>query len=205
MKHKLALAMLLLAVGASFVAAGCVYGIQSSPYQNATMGKQLYDVNNVTSWKYLVTMSASGANATWNMTVNDTRGAGAERHMTVGTVGNGMDILYDIWWNATTFQIERMHARGWLGDEYRDKDVSPLQIYTLPDVGLAYYFVPFQYMENVSVRSVDGIVSRAFIFKATDNKGFSVSYLHHPQVPLPLKIEMADQNFSYTMLLADYK
>ena len=38
--------------------AGCVSGMQASPYSGAVTGKQIYDLGNVTYWKYGVVMSA---------------------------------------------------------------------------------------------------------------------------------------------------
>lgn len=199
MKPELPVLLILITVA---LIAGCLSGIQSAPYGNATSGKQLYDVDELATWKYAVIMNSSDAISTWNMTINSSQGE--PRHMTVGTVGNGMDILYDIWWNTTTYQISRMHAKGTIGDYYQDKDVSPMQIYTLPDVGLTYYFVPFQLAGNVTVRGVDGNLSRVNVFTAADNKGFRVTYWVHPDMPLPVKIEMTSAEFRITMMLLDY-
>lgn len=203
MRHKLALAFLLLLVAA--VAAGCVSGAPSNPYANAVPGKQLYNLNNVSSWEYTVVMSASGANATWNMTVNQTGDPGKERHMEVGTVGNGMDILYDIWYNATTYQVKDMHAKGWIGDYYQERNVSNQQILTLPDIGLQYYFVPLQYAGTVSVRDASGETGQLYVFTASDNKGFSLTYWAHPAMPLPAKIQMSNSDMNLTMMLVDYR
>jgi hypothetical protein len=196
--------MLLLAVACTFVAAGCISGIQATP-PGSVAGRQFYDLGNLTGWKYAVNMSASGVDSSWNMTVNNTRGEGGERHMIVGTIGNGMDIVYDIWWNATTYQVSRMHARGWVGDDYQDRDVSTLQIYTLPDTGLTYYFVPFQHAGNVTVKGGNGAESLAYVYTAADNKGFRVTYWAHPMVPLPIKVEMSSADFKITMTLVDYR
>lgn len=205
MRHKLALATLFLVAVLTVIVCGCVSGVQSSPYSNAVAGKEFYDLNNLSYWKYAITMSAGGANSTWNMTVNDTRNTGAERYMTIGTVGNGMDIMYDIWWNATTYQISQMHARGWIGDDYQDKNVSTLQVFTLPDTGLTYYFVPFQYAGNTTVKGANGVTAPAYVYTATDNKGFSVTYWVHTRIPLPIKVEMASRDFKITMMLVDYR
>ena len=96
--------------------------------------------------------------------------------MIVGTVGNGMDILYNIWWNASTYKVDRMHAKGYIGDYYQDRDVSPLQVQTLPDTGLLYYFVPMQLTGNVTVKDVTGKTSKLAVFSATDTGGFTLTY-----------------------------
>jgi hypothetical protein len=202
LRHKLALAMFFLLV--ALVAAGCVSGVQSSPYANAVTGKQIYNLSNVSSWKYAVVMSAGGANSTWNMTVNQTTALAGIRHMEVGTIGNGMDIVYDIWYNASTFQVDRMHAKGWIGDYYQERNVSNMQIYTLPDTGLIYYFVPLQYAGAVSVRDASGQTGQLGVFTATDNKGFRLTYWTHPAMPLPAKIEMSSRDFNITMMLISY-
>jgi hypothetical protein len=185
--------------------AGCVSGMQASPNTGAVTGKQIYDLGNVTYWKYGVVMSAGGANSTWNMTVNDTRDPEGEMHMTVGTVGNGMDILYNVWWNASTYRVDRMHAMGYIGDYYQDRDVSPLQIQTLPDTGLLYYFVPMQYMGNVTVKDATGKAAKLAVFSASDTSGFTLTYWAHPGMPLPPKIEMTGRDFKITMNLIDYR
>jgi hypothetical protein len=188
----------------AIVAAGCVSGVQSSPYANAVTGKQLYNLSNVSNWKYAVVMAAGGANSTWNMTVNQTGDPGGDRHMDIGTVGNGMDIRYDILYNSTTFQVDRMHAKGWIGDYYQERNVSNMQIYTLPDTGLIYYFVPLQYAGSVSVRDVSGQTGQLGVFTATDNRGFRLTYWAHPAMPLPAKIEMSNRDFNITMMLISY-
>ena len=190
---------------AAIAMAGCISGMQASPYSGAVMGKQIYNMGNLSHWKYAVTMSAGGANSTWNMTVNNSRGPDGEMYMTVGTVGNGMDILYDVWWNATTYGVDRMHARGWIGDYFQDRNVSPLQILTLPDTGLNYYFVPFQYVGSTMVRGLNGQVGQLGVYSATDNKGFSVTYWAYPGIPLPLKVQLSNRDFNITMMLQDYK
>jgi hypothetical protein len=202
LRHKLALAMFFLFV--AIIAAGCVSGVQSSPYANAVMGKQIYNLSNVSSWKYAVLMSAGGANSTWNMTVNNTYNPGSESYMSVGTVGNGMDILYDIWYNATTYQVDRMHAKGWIGDYYQERNVSTLQIQTLPDTGLLYYLVPLQYAGAVTVRDVSGQAGQMGVYTAMDTSGFRLTYWAHPAMPLPAKIEMNSRDFNITMMLISY-
>lgn len=203
MRHKLALAFLFLLAVA--VSAGCVSGAPYSPYANSVPGKQLYNLSNVSSWKYAVVMSASGTNTTWNMTVNQTGDPDGEMHMEVGTVGNGMDILYDIWYNGSTFQVYRMHAKGWIGDYYQERNVSNQQILTLPDTGLIYYFVPLQYAGSVPVRDASGQIAQLGVFTATDNKGFRLTYWAHPEMPLPAKIEMSGRDFNVTMMLISYR
>jgi hypothetical protein len=202
LRHKLALAMFFLFV--AIIAAGCVSGVQSSPYDNAVMGKQIYNLSNVSSWKYAVVMSAAGTNSTWNMTVNQTAGPGDDRHMEVGTVGNGMDIVYDIWYNASTYQVDRMHAKGWIGDNYQERNVSTMQVYTLPDTGLMYYFVPLQYAGAVSVRDASGQTGQLGVYTATDNKGFTLTYWAHQAMPLPAKIQMSTRDCNITMMLISY-
>ena len=203
MRHKLALAMLFLLV--ALVAAGCVSGVQSSPYANAVMGKQIYNLSNVSSWKYMVAMSAGGANSTWNMTVNNTYNPNGESYMDIGTLGNGMDIRYDVWYNASTYQVDRMHAKGSIGDYYQDRNTSTQQIYTLPDTGLIYYFVPLQYAGVVTVRDASGQPGQLGSFTATDNKGFRLTYWANQAMPLPAIIEMSNRDFNITMMLVDYK
>lgn len=202
MRHKLALALLLML---AMAVAGCVSGMQASPYAGATPGKDIYDLGNASYWKYGVVMSAGGTNSTWNLTVNNTVDPDGHPHMIAGTVGNGMDILYDIWWNASTYQIDRMHAKGYIGDYYQDRDVSPLQIQTLPDTGLLYYAVPLQYVGNVTVRDASGKQAKLAVFSATDRSGFTLAYWAHPGMPLPPKIVMKSQDFEITMSLLDYR
>ena len=203
MRHKLALAMFFLLV--AIVAAGCVSGVQSSPYANAVMGKQIYNLSNASSWKYTVVMAAGGANSTWNMTVNNTYNPGSESFMDIGTVGNGMDIRYEVWYNASTYQLSRMHAKGWIGDYYQDRNTSIQQIQTLPDTGLLYYFVPLQYAGAVSVRDISGQAGQLDVYTATDNRGFRLTYWAHPMMPLPAKIEMSNRDFNITMMLISYQ
>jgi hypothetical protein len=188
----------------AIVAAGCVSGVQSSPYANAVLGKQIYNLSNLSSWKYAVLMSAGGTNSTWNMTVNNTYNHDGLSFMNVGTVGNGMDILYDVWYNASTHRIDRMHAKGWIGDYYQERNVSTLQIQTLPDTGLLYHFVPLQYAGAVTVRDVSGQAGQLGVYTATDNRGFRLTYWSHPAMPLPAKIEMSSRDFNITMMLVSY-
>ena len=139
------------------------------------------------------------------MTVNNTRDPDGEMYMTVGTVGNGMDILYNVWWNASTYMVDRMHAKGYIGDYYQDRDVSPLQIQTLPDTGLLYYYVPMQFMGNVTVKDATGKTGKLAVFSATNNHGLTLTYWAHPAMPLPPKIELTDRDFKITMSLIDYR
>lgn len=200
MKRELAILLFLLLV---ILASGCVSGMQASPYTNATAGKKLYDLGNASHWTYAVNMTASNTSSVWNMTVDNY--GGNPRHMVVSTVGNGMDIAYDIWWNETTYQVGQMHAKGTIGDYYQDQDVSPLQINTLPDTGLTYYFVPFQPVSKVNARGLDGQAANLTLFAASDNTGFTVAYWMHPAIPLPAKILMSARDFNTTMMLTDYK
>ncbi|WP_048198305.1 hypothetical protein [Methanocella arvoryzae] len=200
MKRELAILILLLL---ALLASGCVSGMQGSPYANATPGKKLYDLGNASQWAYAVNMSANETSSEWNMTVHNY--AGSPRHMVIHTSGNGMDIIYDVWWNQTTYRVERMHANGSIGDYYQDHDVSPLQIQTLPDTGLNYYFVPFQPIRTVTARGPDGSMANLTVYAATDNQGFTVAYWIHPAVPVPAKILMSTRDFNITMMLTDYK
>jgi hypothetical protein len=168
------------------------------------MGKQIYNLSNVSNWKYTVLMSAGGTNSTWNMTVNNTFNPGSESYMSVGTVGNGMNILYDVWYNATTYQVDHMHAKGWIGDYYQERNVSTLQIQTLPDTGLLYYAVPLQYAGAVTVRDVSGQAGQLGVYSAMDTSGFRLTYWAHPAMPLPAKIEMSNRDFNITMMLISY-
>jgi hypothetical protein len=199
-KRELAILLCLLL---GLLASGCVSGIQGAPYANATPGKWIFDLGNASHWTYAVNMTANGTASEWNMTVDNY--GGSPRHMVIYTVGNGMDIDYDVWWNGTTYQVERMHANGSIGDYYQDHDVSPLQIQTLPDTGLLYYWVPFQPVRYANARGPDGSVANLTVFAATDNRGFTVAYWAHPSMPLPAKIMMSSRDYNVTMMLTDYK
>jgi len=199
-KHELTILLLLLAV---LLVSGCFNGTQASPYTNTTPGKTLYNLEGASRWTYTVAMNASNTTSTWNMTVDNDKND--PRHMVITTVGNGMNIVYDIWWNKSTYQITRMHANGTTGNNYQNRDVSPMQIYTLPDSGLTYYFVPFQRVGTINAKSPDGQLTPATIYSATDNKGFSVTYLVHPNIPLPIRIDMNTADFKIRMMLTDYK
>jgi hypothetical protein len=196
---------LFLLIACGILVSGCFS--QAQYLKNASFGGNFYDFNRVSHWKDSVVMSASGVNSTWNMTVH-MQGALLEgkpvRYMQVITEGNGLNITYDIWSNLTTYEVLKMHAKGRQGDYFQDRDTSNLQIYTLPDVGLSYFFVPFTPVRNLTVKTSDGAAIPVTIYTAQDNKGFSVSYMIHPQVPVPIKVEMADKNFKITETLLEY-
>lgn len=200
MKRELAILLFLTLI---FFASGCVSSVQSSPYANATAGKLLYDLGNTSHWSYAVNMTASNVSSTWNMTVDNY--AGNPRHQVVATLGNGMDIVYDIWWNSSSYRIERMHAKGSTGGNYQDQDVSPLQINTLPDTGLVFYLVPFQPIGKMNVKNLDGQAAALTVFAATDNHGFTLEYWNHPAIPVPVKILEITKDYNITMMLTDYK
>jgi hypothetical protein len=202
---KRAYVAVFLLIACAAMVSGC--SSRALDLKNATFGGNFYDFNNVHYWKDNVIMSANGVNSTWNMTVyvkNDTLNGTPARYMQVVTEGNGMNITYDIWSNATTYDVLKMHAKGTIGDYYQDRDTSKLQIYTLPDLGLSYYFVPFWPVKNVMAKTPDGSMIPVIIYSASDNKGFSVTYCIHPQVPVPLKVEMVDKNFKITETLVEY-
>jgi len=207
LRHTLALALSLLALAlvTTIAVSGCISNMQASPYAGATAGQRLYDAANASYWKYGVVMTAGGTNSTWNMTVNSSRDASGEGHMVIVTLGNGLNETYDVGWNTSTYQVDSMHAMGWIGDRYQERNVSPLQIQTLPDTGLIYYFVPFQYAGNVTVRDVNGRAAALGVFTAADTSGFRVTYWVHPSIPVPVKIEMSDKDFDITMMLIDYR
>lgn len=180
---------------------------QAEYMKNATFGNNFYNFDKVHYWKDNVTMYGGGVNSTWNMTVyvrDDTLNGTPARYMQVVTEGNGMNITYDVWSNATTYNILKMHAKGTIGDYFQDRDTSTLQIYTLPDVGLSYYFVPFWPVKNVTARTPDGGTIPLTVYSATDNKGFSVTYWISPLAPVPLKVEMTEKNFKITGSLVEY-
>ena len=187
------------------IAAGCVS--QAEYLKNATYGSNFYDFNKVHYWKDNVTMYGGGVNSTWNMTVYVTNGSlngTPARYMKIITEGNGVNITYDVWSNATTFNVLRMHAKGTQGDYFQDRDTSTLQIYTLPDVGLSYYFVPFWPVKNTTARTLDGALIPLTVYSASDNRGFSVTYTVSPLLPVPIRVEMADKNFKIMETLIDY-
>jgi len=205
LKHAYALAFALIILAA--LTFGCVSSAQPSP-NNATYGYKFYDFNKAHSWTYNVTMSAGGVNSTWDMMVsqkNETVNGSILRHFIVETTGNGMNITYDVWSNASTYQVTRMHAKGSTGDFYQDTDTSTLQIYTLPDFGLTYYYVPFSPVKQVTVIEQNGNTAPATLYAATDNKGFTVAYLVNPDVPVPLKIEAIDKNYKVTSMLTQFQ
>lgn len=203
MKHAYALAFALIIVSA--LAFGCVTQAQQFP-KNATYGYKFFDFNQAHDWKYNVTMSTNGTNSTWDMMVhqeNETVNGSVIRHFIIQTIGNGMNITYDVWSNASTYQVTSMHAKGSAGDFYQDTDTSTLQIYTLPDFGLAYYFVPFTPVKTITVVGADGRTAPATLYSATDNKGFTVAYLANPSIPVPIKIETIDKNSKVTSMLME--
>ena len=205
LKRAYVLALMLIILAA--LAFGCISQAQPNP-KNATYGYLFYDFNKAHDWKYNVTMVAGNASSTWNMTVhqvNETDNGSILRHFTVDTVGNGMNITYDIWSNATTYQVTRMHAKGSTGNFYQDEETSALQVYTLPDFGLAYYYVPFSSVKTVEVAGADGRIAPATWYAATDNRGFTVAYLINPAVPVPLSVKTIDRNTNVTSMLLDYK
>ncbi len=184
---------------------GCLS--QAQLPKNATFGGNFYDFNNVHSWKYGVVMAASGVNSTWNMTTsvkNDQLNGTPARYMQVLTEGNGMNITYDVWSNATTYNILRMHAKGDIGGYFQDRDTSSLQIFTLPDIGLSYYYVPFMPVENYSVTMPNGGTIPVTIYTATNNNGFTVTYWIYKGSPVPLRVEMTDKNFKISETLLEY-
>jgi hypothetical protein len=201
LKHAYALAFALIILAA--LVFGCISGAQPS-LNNTTYGYKFYNFNQAHAWKYNVSMAAGGVNSTWDMLVsqkNETVNGSVLRHFIVETIGNGMNITYDIWSNASTYQVTRMHAKGSIGDFYQDADTSTLQIYTLPDFGLSYYYVPFSPVKQITVIGQDGKTAPATLYAATDNKGFTVAYLVNPDVSVPLKIETIDKNYKVTSML----
>ncbi|MDI6896461.1 hypothetical protein [Methanocella conradii] len=202
---KRAYLVVFLLIGCSALVSGCY---SSAEYlKNATPGSSFYNFNGIRYWKDNITMHASGVNSTWNMTIyvkNDTLDGKPARYMQVITEGNGMNITYDIWSNATTYEVLKMHAKGTIGDYFQDRDTSKLQIYTLPDIGLSYYFVPFWPIKSIMARMADGSIIPITVYSASDNKGFSVTYWVSPQVPVPIKVEMAEKNFKITEMLLEY-
>jgi len=185
--------------------AGCVS--QAQNLNNATLGVNFYNYSQVHYWKDNVTMNASNVTSTWNMTVyvrNDTLNGTPVRYMQILTQGNGMYITYDVWSDPKTMAVTRMHAKGYTGDYFQDKDTSVLQINTLPDVGLSYYFVPFWPIRNMTAKTPDGNIIPITVYSASDNKGLTVSYWMCPYVPVPMKAEVADPNLRITETLVEY-
>ncbi len=197
--------VLLLIIGAA-LASGCVS--RADYLKNATFGSSFYDFNKVHYWKNNVTMYGGGTSSTWDMAVdikNDTLDGAPVRYMKIVTEGNGMNITYDVWSNATTLQVLKMHAKGTQGDYFQDRDTSSLQIYTLPDVGLSYYFVPFWPIKNTTVKTSNGVMVPITIYSASDNKGFTVTYTVSPLVPVPIRVEMAGKDYKIVETLIDYR
>jgi hypothetical protein len=184
---------------------GCVTA-QYNPYQgNLTYGYRMYSFDNVSSWRYNVTMAGGGTESSWIMAVNVSKDAlNGERYFNVWTYGNGMNITYDVWSNVSTYAVTKMHARGYIGTYYQDRDVSELQIFTIPDVGLSYYYVPFIDAGTVKVKDKNGNETAARVYTATDNKGFTVTYWSLTSVPVPLRVEAKNSDFDIVSMLRDY-
>jgi hypothetical protein len=202
---KRAYVAVFLIIACAAIVSGCAS--QAQYQKNATFGGNFYNFDKVHYWKNNVSMYANGVNATWNMTVhvrNNTLDGATVRYMEIVTEGNGMNITYDVWSNRTTYEVLKMHARGYIGDRFQDRDTSPQQIFTLPDVGLSYYFVPFTTIKNTTVKMPDGRNVPIVVYSASDNKGFSVTYWICPPVPVPVKVEMSDKNFRITETLIEY-
>jgi len=203
MKRAYIAAFLLIACAVAM--AGCAS--QAEYLKNATLGGNFYNYNNVHYWKDSITMNASGVSSRWNMTVyvkNDTLNGAPVRYMQIVTEGNGMDITYDVWSDPKNYSVVKMHGKGTIGDYYQDKDTSTLQIGTLPDVGLSYYFVPFWPVKNITARTPDGNTIPITVYSASDNKGLTVAYWMCPYVPVPMKVEVSDQNVWLTETLVGY-
>lgn len=185
--------------------AGCA--TQAQYLKNATFGGNFYNYDKVHYWKNNVTMSAGGVNSTWNMTVyvkNDTFNGAPARYMQILTEGNGMNITYDVWSDPKNYSVLKMHAKGATGDYYQDKDTSTMQIGTLPDVGLTYYFVPFWPIKNGTAKTADGKTIPVTVYSASDNKGLSVTYWMCPYAPVPMRVEVADPNVRITETLVEF-
>ncbi len=199
------LAVLLLILCAAAVA-GC--SSQALDLKNATFGGNFYNYDKVHTWKTNVTMNASGVSSAWNQTVyvkNDTLDGRPVRFMRILAEGNGMNITYDVWSDPKNYSVLRMHAKGTTGDYYQDKDTSPLQIQTLPDVGLTYFFVPFWPVKNYTAKTPDGNLIPVTIYSASDNKGLTVTYWMCPYVPVPMKMQVSDPNLIITQTLLSYE
>lgn len=185
--------------------AGCTQ-MPAAPMNSGdvVIGHKLYNIDRLSYWKYNVTMATKDTNASWDMMVNNSIEDGT-RHMGVYTLGNGMDITYDVRSNVSSYKIDRMYANGTIGDYYQNREVSPLQIFTLPDTGLSYYYVPFRDMGNVTIKGTGGNEAQANVYSASDNRGFTVTYWVHPEIPAPVRIEMSTSDFEIVMMLTDYK
>ena len=202
MKRAYVAVFILLLIPCAALVSGCVS--QALNMSNATYGSSFYNLSNVHYWEDNVVMTANGTSSTWNMTVyvkNDTYNGQPARYMQVVTVGNGMNITYDIWSNPTTYSVLNMHAKGTIGDFYQDKDTSVLQIGTLPDVGLTFYYIPFWPVSNTTVRMPNGNTIPVTIYSVTDNNGNSLSYMIYKQSPVPLKVEIAQKTYTIDQTL----
>lgn len=203
---KRAYAAVLLLIACAVVVSGCATRAQD--LKNTTLGGNFYNYDKVHKWMYNVTMTASGATSAWNMTVyvkNDTFGGAPARYMQILTEGNGMNIAYDVWSDPKNYSVLRMHAKGTTGDYFQDKDVSTMQIGTLPDVGLSYYFVPFWAIKNGTANTATGTKIPVTVYSASDNKGLTVTYWVCPYVPVPLQVEVSDPNVRIVELLVGYE
>ncbi len=203
---KRAYAAILLLIACAVAVSGC--STRAQDFKNTTLGGNFYNYDKVNHWMYNVTMSASGATSAWNMTVyvkNDTFGSAPARYMQILTEGNGMNITYDVWSDPKNYSVLKMHAKGTTGDYFQDKDVSTLQIGTLPDVGLSYYFVPFWAIKNGTATTASGTKIPVTVYSASDNKGLTVTYWICPYVPVPLKVEVSDSNVRIIETLIGYE
>ncbi len=197
-------AVLLLIVCAALVP-GCT--TRAEYLKNATFGSSFYDYGKVHYWKDSVVMHGGGVNSTWNMTVyvnNDTFNGEPARYMKIITEGNGMNITYDVWSNATTNKVLKMHASGTQGDYFQDRDTATQQIQTLPDVGLSYYFVPFWPVKNVTAKTPNGVTIPMTVYTVSDNRGMSITYLVSKMVPVPIRVEVVQGDIKLTETLVDY-
>jgi hypothetical protein len=168
--------------------------------RNATYGSSFYNFNNVHYWEDNVVMTANGTSSTWNMTVyvnNSTYEGKPARYMQVVTVGNGINITYDVWSDPTTYSVLNMHANGTMGNYSQDKDTSILQIDTLPDMGLTFYYIPFWPVTSTTVRMPNGNTIPVTVYSVTDNIGDTLSYMIYKESPVPLKVDIVQK--TYTM------
>jgi hypothetical protein len=115
----------------------------------------------------------------------------------VVTVGNGINITYDVWSDPTTYSVLNMHANGTMGNFSQDKDTSVLQIGTLPDMGLTFYYIPFWPVSSTTVRMPNGNTIPVTVYSVTDNSGDTLSYLIYKESPVPLKVDIVQK--TYTM------
>lgn len=202
MKHAYVALFIILLIAGSALVSGCVS--QALDMRNATYGKSFYDFNNVHYWEDNVVMTANGTSSSWNMTVyvkNVTYNDKPALYLQVVTVGNGMNITYDVWSDPATYNVLKMHANGTIGNYSQDKDTSVLQIDTLPDVGLTFYYVPFWPVANTTARMANGNTIPVTIYSVTDNMGNSLSYMIYKGSPVPLKVEISQQTYKMEQTL----